>query len=184
MASMTSPSQVDPHDVFPNFKLPLTPNTPFMKFSEYAQRNHPAPASHVGLLWDTMSVNQRHQFVALSEPQDAEKQIRENLFPPVDIEAKRSTSCPPPPPLPASMPPRDSSKARDDRGLAVYGPPVKEAEAKSFAWAIDPSTAPMLTTGAYRIDTPSWYVGLDSPMDLFDNTFAPTPRKLEELVWM
>ncbi len=101
------------------------------------------------------------------------------------------------------MPSRDASKSRDDYGLALYGPPRSETEAKSFAWAIDPSTAPALTTGAYRIDTPGWYVGLDSPMVLFDNMFgqfsivgasrcaytrplclAPTPRKLEELVWL
>ncbi len=200
---MPSPSPNKSQNVLPNFELPTTSNVSFKQFSENAQRNHLAPASNIDLLWDTISANQIHQFVAVSVPQDAEKQIRENLFPPVDADTKRSTSCPPPPPPPTSMPSRDPSKSRDDYGLALYGPPRSETEAKSFSWAVDPSTAPALTTGAYRIDTPGWYVGLDSPMVLFDNMFgqfsvvgasrcaytrrlylAPTPRKLEELVWI
>ncbi|KAG7443485.1 uncharacterized protein BT62DRAFT_1009299 [Guyanagaster necrorhizus] len=100
-------------------------------------------------------------------------------------DAKRSTSCPPSPsspPSPTAMPPRDTSKARDDYGLALYGPPRTEAEAITYTWAIDPRTAPALTTGAYRMETPGWYVGLDSPMTFFENTPAPTLD--EEQAWM
>ncbi|PBK66700.1 hypothetical protein ARMSODRAFT_977275 [Armillaria solidipes] len=175
IASMPSPSPAKSQDVLPNFELPTASNVSLRQFSEYAQRTHLAPASNIDLLWDTMSANQIHQFVAVSGPQDAGTQIRENPFPPVDADAKRSTSCPPPPPPPTSMPSRDASKCRDDYGLALYGPPRSETEAKSFAWAIDPSTAPALTTGAYRIDTPGCF--------LLSARHAPTPRKFEELVW-
>ncbi|KAK0184940.1 hypothetical protein F5146DRAFT_1005997 [Armillaria mellea] len=171
-------------NVLPNLELTTASNVSFKECSKYAQRNHLTPASNIDLLLDKISANQTHQFVAVSGSQDAEKQIRENPFPPVDANAKRSTSCPPPPPPPTSMPSCDASKSRDDYGFALYGPPRSETEPKSFAWAIDPSTAPALTTGAYRVDTPGWYVGLDGPMVLFDNMFAPIPCKLEELVWL